>query len=73
MFKKNDFMKYAIKEAFKALKKKEVPVGAVIIDDQDKIIARGHNLIETKNNATNHAEKIVIEKALKLKKNTLFK
>ena len=60
-------MKYAIKEAFKALKK-EVPVGAVIIDDQDKIIARGHNLIETKNNATNHAEKIVIEKALKLKK-----
>ena len=68
MFKKNDFMKYAIKEACKALKKKEVPVGAVIIDDQDKIIAKGHNLVETKNNATNHAEKIVIEKALKFKK-----
>ena len=61
-------MKFAIQEAFKALKHNEVPVGAVIIDEKNKIIAKAHNLVETKNNPTNHAEKLVIEKALKVKK-----
>jgi len=61
-------MKFAIKEALKSLKHNEVPVGAVVIDENDKIIAKGHNLVETKNNPTNHAEKIVIQKALEVKK-----
>ena len=61
-------MKLAIKEALKALKHNEVPVGAVIIDEKDQIIAKAYNLVETKNNPTNHAEKIVIQKALEVKK-----
>jgi len=63
---KNDafFMKEALKEATKAGKIDEVPVGAVIVID-DKIIARGHNLRETKKSALGHAEIIAIQKANK--------
>ena len=43
-----NFMKEALKEAEKAYKKEEIPVGAVIVKD-GKIIARAHNLKETKN------------------------
>ncbi len=49
------FMKEAIKEAVKARDAGEVPVGAVIVS-QGKIIARGHNLTETLNDPTAHAE-----------------
>jgi len=37
------FMKEAIKEAYKAAAKLEVPVGAVVVQG-DQVIARGHNL-----------------------------
>ncbi len=57
-------MKEAIKEAKKAYKKEEVPVGAVIVKD-GKIIARAHNIKETKKNAVGHAEILVIQKACK--------
>ena len=57
-------MKEALKEAKKAYEKDEVPVGAVIVKD-GKIIARAHNLRETKNMSTAHAEIIAIEKASK--------
>ena len=40
----------------------EVPIGCVIVKD-DKIIARGHNLRESKQRSTAHAEIIAIEKA----------
>ena len=43
-------MKYALKEAEKAFKKGEVPVGCVIVKN-NKIIAKAHNLKESKNNA----------------------
>ncbi len=56
------FMKEALKEARKAYIKEEVPIGAVIVKD-NKIIARAHNLRETKQEATAHAEILVIEKA----------
>ena len=56
------YLKEALKEAQKAYKKLEVPVGAVIVKE-DKIIARAHNLRETKNNALAHAEIICINKA----------
>ena len=49
------FMKKALQEAEFAFKKREVPVGAVIVMN-DKIIARAHNLTETLNDVTAHAE-----------------
>jgi len=58
------FMKEALKEAKKALKLEEIPVGAVIVRD-GKIIARGYNKKELKKDATRHAEIIAIEKASK--------
>ena len=58
------FMKEALKEAKKAYDKLEVPVGAIIVKD-GKIIARAHNLKETRFDTTNHAEIIAIQKASK--------
>ncbi|MDK2977951.1 MAG: tRNA(adenine34) deaminase [Bacteroidales bacterium] len=49
------FMKEALKEAQKALDKDEVPIGAVIVSN-NQIIARAHNLTETLNDVTAHAE-----------------
>ena len=56
------FMKEALKEAKKAFNKKEVPIGAVIVC-RNKIISRGYNLRESKNNPLMHAEIIAINKA----------
>jgi len=58
------YMKEALKEAKKAYDKLEVPVGCVIVKD-GKIIARAHNLKETKKDTTNHAEILAIQKASK--------
>lgn len=58
------YMKEAIKEAKKAWAKDEVPIGAVIVKN-GKVIARAHNLRESKQIATAHAEIIAIEKACK--------
>ncbi len=49
------FMKEALKEAQKAFEKDEVPVGAVIVNNK-QIISRSHNLTETLNDVTAHAE-----------------
>jgi len=49
------FMKRALQEAQLAFEKNEVPVGAVIVM-KDQIIARAHNLSETLNDVTAHAE-----------------
>ncbi len=62
MEQKEYYMKQALKEAEKAYKKLEVPVGAVIVKD-GKIIARAHNQKETKTDTTKHAEILVIQKA----------
>ena len=58
------FMQEAIKEAKKAYKKLEVPVGAVIVKDGE-IIAKAHNLKETKFDTTKHAEILAIQRASK--------
>lgn len=58
------FMREALKEAKKAYKKNEVPIGAVIVY-RNKIIARGYNLREKKKNALLHAEIIAINNACK--------
>ena len=55
-------MKLALKEAKKAELIDEVPVGCVIVKD-DTVVARGHNLKETKNQAIMHAEIVAIQKA----------
>lgn len=49
------FMNEALKEAHKAFEQDEVPVGAVIVWN-NRIIARAHNLTETLNDPTAHAE-----------------
>ena len=64
MEEKNKFMKQALKEAKKAYENLEVPVGAVIVKD-GKIIAKAHNLKETKTDTTKHAEILAIQKASK--------
>lgn len=56
------YMHQAIKEAEKARGKDETPVGAVIVRD-GRIIARGHNEKELKNDSTLHAEMTAIKKA----------
>ncbi|WP_193767211.1 tRNA adenosine(34) deaminase TadA [Lysinibacillus parviboronicapiens] len=56
------FMRSALEEAKKAAMLGEVPIGAVLVYD-GKIIARAHNLRETTQNATTHAELMVIQEA----------
>lgn len=55
LFSDEYFMHEALKEAQKAFDANEVPVGAVLVWNK-KIIARGHNLTETLNDPTAHAE-----------------
>lgn len=53
--KDEKFMRMAIEEARKALVKREVPIGAVVVVG-DRVVGRGHNLVETLADATAHAE-----------------
>lgn len=53
------FMLEALKEALKAFKADEVPVGAVLVKE-GKIISRGHNQVEMLRDATAHAEMLCI-------------
>ena len=61
---KERFMKAAIKEAIKAEMLDEVPIGCVVVKD-NKIIARGYNVRETKQESTGHAEIKTLQKACK--------
>lgn len=53
------FMLEALKEAWKAFQKDEVPVGAVLVQN-GRVIARGHNQVEMLKDATAHAEMLCI-------------
>lgn len=55
-------MKEAIRQAYKAWKLQEVPIGCVIVKD-GKIIARGYNRRNTDKNTLAHAELLAIRKA----------
>ena len=57
------FMKEALKEAEIAYKNREVPIGAVIVLNNSKIIARSHNQVELLKDPTAHAEMIAITQA----------
>ena len=75
--KDREFMQLALEEAQKAAVLGEVPIGAVIVY-KGAIIARAHNLRETTQNATTHAELMVIQEACakigswRLEKTTLY-
>lgn len=56
------FMQEALKEAQKAFLKNEVPVGAVLVF-QNQIISRAYNQVETLKNATAHAEMLCLKQA----------
>ena len=58
------YMQMAYNEAVKAFNKNEVPIGCVIVKD-DLVIAKAHNLRESKNLVKAHAEMLAIEKANK--------
>lgn len=63
MNKQNEFfMSLALEEAKKALKKKEVPVGAVLVKNEC-LISQAHNLRESENNPIGHAEILAIKTA----------
>ena len=57
------YMRMALNEALRALDKREVPIGAVVVAG-DRIIGRGHNLVETLMDATAHAEMQAITAAM---------
>lgn len=56
----NMYMKFALIEAQIAKEKNEIPVGAIIIKDNE-IIAKAHNQIQSKKNPTAHAEIMAIQ------------
>ena len=57
-------MEIALDEAQKAFAKEEVPIGAVIVRN-NKVIAQTHNLKESKQDPTAHAEILAIDQAAK--------
>ena len=61
------YMELALNEAKKAFAKNEVPIGCVIVLN-GKVIAKAHNLVESKKQGSAHAELLCIQKAsLKIK------
>ena len=62
VYSDEQMMREALKEAQKAFDKDEIPVGAVIVCN-NKIIARAHNLTETLNDVTAHAEMLAFTMA----------
>ena len=62
MFTDEYFMKIALQEAQEAFEKDEVPIGCVVVSN-DRIIAKSHNLTETLNDVTAHAEMQAITSA----------
>ena len=62
MNKDTIYMKEALKEAEIAAFEDEVPIGCVIVKD-DQIISRAHNMRDKTNNPVGHAEILAIKKA----------
>ena len=62
-------MQKAVEEGKSGLSEKEIPVGALLIDQSNKIIARDHNRCISLNDPTAHAEILVLRKAAKSIKN----
>ena len=56
------WMQKALREAERAFEQDEVPVGAVVVH-QGEVIGRGHNMVETLNDPTAHAEMLALTAA----------
>ncbi len=61
----NSYMELALCEAKKGIVKGEVPIGVVIVHEKYGVITKQHNLVESNNDATAHAELLAIKKACK--------
>lgn len=59
------FMEKALHQATLALKKDEVPIGAIVINEKDVIIARGYNKVESLQTQLAHAEMLTIRTSCK--------
>lgn len=59
------YMMQAIKEAKKALEDGEIPIGAIVVINE-RLVARGHNMVEKLNDPTAHAEMIALTSAFNL-------
>lgn len=62
LFDDEHFMRQALREAEDAFYEDEVPIGAVIVIN-NQVIARGHNQVERLNDPTAHAEVLAITSA----------
>ena len=69
----NFFMDKALEQANKALLANEVPIGAVLVDNNtNEIVASSHNLINSLKNSIFHAEILVINESCKKRKKKLL-
>jgi tRNA(adenine34) deaminase len=57
-----DFMKLALIEAQKAAQKDEVPIGAVLVAENDELISKAHNQVIGRRDPTAHAEILALRK-----------
>jgi tRNA(adenine34) deaminase len=63
------WMALALEEAKKAEQKQEVPVGAILVNEQGEMLARAHNLCITNNDPCAHAEILAIREAAQAEQN----
>ena len=61
-----EFMSLALEEALRAYQENEIPIGAVLIDEDGILVARAHNQIEQLHDATAHAEILTLRTASKI-------
>ena len=62
---KRKYMQLAIDQAKEAEKQGEVPIGAVVVDPDGRVVGTGYNRRELDEDATQHAEMIAIQKSSK--------
>ena len=62
-YQDEEFMKLALKEAKKALLINEIPIGCIIVDENNQIIAKAHNIKYKNHDPSAHAEILAIRKA----------
>lgn len=67
MNEQNDhrYMELALAQAKRALKRNEVPIGAIVVSRAGEVLGKGYNMVETYNCQSNHAEARAIESACK--------
>lgn len=57
------FMKIAYRQALNAYQNHEVPIGAILVDKEGNVVARGYNQVEKHGTQVDHAEILVLKKA----------